>query len=271
MGRGSGTGSSVDRAVTRPRAERQSIGYTREGSVESQCTDPLRHARATAREWSRSRAFPARVPKNAGQRTSDGRIVPNQTPHRPRLDDFTVDSRDVDTAPEVVQAETGEGLRELEWPEGHRHRTRAVAGAKPLRQRTAAQAANGPGPPRPWIPTEACEGRGACFAVTIEVGTLYERPRRRSTKDPGELHPLHNLFRIPERIDCLKRNESLVPKGTSHLSPRGGHPYPTAEIMSKMGRYMATIMPPTTTPRTTIIRGSRAEMSALTAASTSSS
>ncbi len=48
--------------------------------------------------------------------------------------------------------------------------------------------------------------------------------------------------------------------------------YPcTALIMSKMGRYMATIIPPTMTPRTTIMMGSMAARSASTAASTSSS
>ncbi len=47
--------------------------------------------------------------------------------------------------------------------------------------------------------------------------------------------------------------------------------YCTALIMSNMGRYMATTMPPITTPITTIMIGSRIEVSALTAASTSSS
>lgn len=45
----------------------------------------------------------------------------------------------------------------------------------------------------------------------------------------------------------------------------------TALIMSKIGRYIATIMPPTTTPRTTIIAGSTAAMSTSSALSTSSS
>jgi hypothetical protein len=47
--------------------------------------------------------------------------------------------------------------------------------------------------------------------------------------------------------------------------------YCTAFIMSKIGRYMATTMPPTTTPRITIMIGSMSERSALTATSTSSS
>ena len=47
--------------------------------------------------------------------------------------------------------------------------------------------------------------------------------------------------------------------------------YCTALIMSKIGRYMATTMPPTTTPRNTIMTGSRRERSPPTAASTSSS
>jgi hypothetical protein len=45
----------------------------------------------------------------------------------------------------------------------------------------------------------------------------------------------------------------------------------TAFTMSKIGRYMATTMPPTTTPSTTIMIGSMSESSVPTAASTSSS
>ena len=47
--------------------------------------------------------------------------------------------------------------------------------------------------------------------------------------------------------------------------------YCTAFIMSKIGRYMATTMPPTTTPRNTIMSGSSIASSPDTAASTSSS
>jgi hypothetical protein len=47
--------------------------------------------------------------------------------------------------------------------------------------------------------------------------------------------------------------------------------YCTAFIMSKIGRYIAITMPPTITPRPTIIAGSMRLSSALTATSTSSS
>src|SRR5438477_3526125 len=47
--------------------------------------------------------------------------------------------------------------------------------------------------------------------------------------------------------------------------------YCTAFTMSKIGRYIATTMPPTMTPSTTIMIGSMRESSVLTAASTSSS
>ena len=50
-----------------------------------------------------------------------------------------------------------------------------------------------------------------------------------------------------------------------------GDAYCTALIMSKIGRYMATTMPPTTTPRNTIITGSISDSRFDTAASTSSS
>ncbi len=47
--------------------------------------------------------------------------------------------------------------------------------------------------------------------------------------------------------------------------------YPAAEAIWKMGRYMATIIPPTTPPRNTIMKGSSSAVMAPTAASTSSS
>lgn len=46
---------------------------------------------------------------------------------------------------------------------------------------------------------------------------------------------------------------------------------PTTEAILKIGRYMAMIMPPTTPPRKTIMKGSRRAVMASTAASTSSS
>ena len=67
--------------------------------------------------------------------------------------------------------------------------------------------------------------------------------------------------RIPEtcRRSSTQRSSFLLP-----------HPC-TALIMSKIGRYIETIMPPTTTPSTTISTGSSALSSASTATSTSSS
>jgi len=53
--------------------------------------------------------------------------------------------------------------------------------------------------------------------------------------------------------------------------PRRSEAYWIAFTMSKIGRYMATTMPPTITPSTTIITGSISERSALTATSTSAS
>ena len=47
--------------------------------------------------------------------------------------------------------------------------------------------------------------------------------------------------------------------------------YPAAAAIWKMGRYMAMIMPPTTPPRKTIMKGSSRAVMASTAASTSSS
>lgn len=48
-------------------------------------------------------------------------------------------------------------------------------------------------------------------------------------------------------------------------------PHPTAEIIPKIGRYIATITPPTTTPSTTIMTGSTMAITASSAVSTSCS
>ncbi len=55
------------------------------------------------------------------------------------------------------------------------------------------------------------------------------------------------------------------------VAREAGRAYCTAFIMSKIGRYMATTMPPTITPSTTIIIGSMRDSKALTETSTSSS
>jgi len=47
--------------------------------------------------------------------------------------------------------------------------------------------------------------------------------------------------------------------------------YPAAAAIWKIGRYMAMIIPPTTPPRKTIMKGSNRAVMASTAASTSSS
>ena len=60
--------------------------------------------------------------------------------------------------------------------------------------------------------------------------------------------------------------------GVDHPVGRGSFlNYPTAEAILKMGRYMAMIIPPTTPPRKTIMKGSKSAVIAPTAASTSSS
>ena len=79
--------------------------------------------------------------------------------------------------------------------------------------------------------------------------------KRRKLPAPGE--------QVRARLPALVR---AVVLGTSRRVRQC-----TALIMSNMGRYMATTMPPITTPITTIMIGSRIEVSAVTAASTSSS
>ncbi len=73
---------------------------------------------------------------------------------------------------------------------------------------------------------------------------------------------------VPGMIQKEKRGRSEdLPRCPAARCPA----YCTAFIMSKIGRYIATTMPPTMTPRTTIIRGSMSESRAETATSTSSS
>jgi hypothetical protein len=83
-----------------------------------------------------------------------------------------------------------------------------------------------------------------------------------------------------------RRGGTAATEDVSGASPKGPAPpkfslpnipasrfpaYCTAFIMSKIGRYIATTMPPTMTPRMTIISGSIRESRADTATSTSSS
>lgn len=58
---------------------------------------------------------------------------------------------------------------------------------------------------------------------------------------------------------------------TTAIVSEDPQPHCTAFIMSKIGRYIATTIPPTTTPRNTIINGSNRLINTDTAASTSSS
>jgi hypothetical protein len=69
----------------------------------------------------------------------------------------------------------------------------------------------------------------------------------------------------------LKRKRRGRWCGPAVSAPSSRSDYWTAFIMSKIGRYIAMTMPPTITPRITIIAGSIRLRSALTATSTSSS
>ena len=76
---------------------------------------------------------------------------------------------------------------------------------------------------------------------------------------------------LPSPLPCGYRSRSPdAHTGTVLLTLRTSS-YSTALIMSKIGRYIATIIPPTITPRNTIMTGSIADRSTSTAASTSSS
>jgi hypothetical protein len=83
----------------------------------------------------------------------------------------------------------------------------------------------------------------------------------------------HRALRIEGPADSPWMNEIRAGEDLPGFKNLAGlHPYPpTALIMSNIGRYMATTMPPMTMPMTTIMMGSSTEVSAATALSTSSS
>ena len=73
------------------------------------------------------------------------------------------------------------------------------------------------------------------------------------------------FFTLPHQIPLMKQRNAACPcEGV----PLG---YPAAAAIWKMGRYMAMIIPPTTPPRKTIMKGSNRAVMASTAESTSSS
>src|SRR5437588_813751 len=99
----------------------------------------------------------------------------------------------------------------------------------------------------------------------------------RSAHRGGGLDSICRRERRPNRA----ADHLLVAKGAGRGEPARQVPatlpaavvflYCTALTISKIGKYIATTMPPTITPSTTIMTGSMSDSSALTAASTSSS
>jgi hypothetical protein len=71
--------------------------------------------------------------------------------------------------------------------------------------------------------------------------------------------------------DRAKTKEGTVSRSLFPVPALAVLSQPAAFTMSKIGRYIATTMPPTTTPRNTIMTGSISDSRPDTAASTSSS
>jgi hypothetical protein len=95
--------------------------------------------------------------------------------------------------------------------------------------------------------------------------TQKMRMDRRMRQHP----PVHSSMR-PALSDAAQRRVEDTFRCETE-GRRDAISYCTALIMSKIGRYMATTMPPTTTPRNTIMIGSMSASKPPTAASTSSS
>jgi len=80
------------------------------------------------------------------------------------------------------------------------------------------------------------------------------------------------LSRVLTRTDNLLREaSSRAVRPCARLIFSGSLLYPMADAIVKMGKYMATTMNPTVTPRNTIIIGSNSAVRLATASSTSSS
>jgi hypothetical protein len=109
------------------------------------------------------------------------------------------------------------------------------------------------------------------------VPLIPPRPSSRATRTQMTTKPIAENRPHPAppfAPSRLRVNQAVPPPAARSPQPAGSpiKPYPpTAFIISKIGKYIATIIPPTTTPRNTIMIGSSALSSASTAASTSSS
>ena len=105
----------------------------------------------------------------------------------------------------------------------------------------------------------------------IAVSPLYHDDGRRARQFPAanSSDPCRVLADSTHTARERQRADLISETRPFDRSARAA--YFTAFTMSKMGRYMATIMPPTTTPRNTIMMGSSKLSNAPTAASTSSS
>lgn len=99
--------------------------------------------------------------------------------------------------------------------------------------------------------------------VTADLGSVVPlSPPQAVTVKQSASVTTHRFVRIVESSEGLT---------VDWLATRTHTHYCTAFIMSKIGRYIATTIPPTTIPRNTIMIGSNRLMSTDTAASTSSS
>ena len=103
-------------------------------------------------------------------------------------------------------------------------------------------------------------------SVSASTGRLASGMRSSGSSGPMASRSAATASRAnPKARNSLLGSESVIPPGTH---PAG---YLISVTILKIGRYIAMTMPPTDTPRNTIIIGSSSEVSAPTAASTSSS
>src|SRR2546423_520313 len=160
----------------------------------------------------------------------------------------------------------GGGIRDA----GHRDVHRRSCATPPLRRGHAGRVAQ-----------SSVDGTGLDLRREDAGGPVLPEPARLAHRGGG----LGGAVCGGERGPDAAADHLLVAPGAGGGEPPGQVPaalpaamdrraptsYCTALTMSKMGRYIATTMPPTITPKTTIMTGSMSESRALTAASTSSS
>src|SRR5690606_24418028 len=171
---------------------------------------------------------------------------------------------------------------------GPAHHPASDRGPSPCRDAATGGSAPGGGPRA----RRRAPGGTHAGAVPRHAGSGGRRPGRAWWAPPRRRGDPRAPTRWTDRLPARRRGAPAAARGATRVvgrprpeTPAGPPPsgdgpawcpggpgaYCTVSIIPKIGRYIATIIPPTTTPRTRIITGSSSDSSPETATSTSSS